>query len=87
MSLLEKACELGNANACYYGSGFYISGLKKEKTKDDNNKSVQYDVAKNMERAFKLAQRGCDLGNVYCCVNLSQMYNKGDGSYRLFKIV
>lgn len=77
MSLLARACEGGNANSCYYASGFYISGLKKENK--DNNETVEYDVPKDMKLAFKYASKGCNMGNVYCCVNLSQMYSKGEG--------
>ncbi|XP_018323562.1 cytochrome c oxidase assembly factor 7 homolog [Agrilus planipennis] len=81
-SLLEKSCQDNNANACYFLSGMYISGVKKPSVKASPEKEIKqedYDVPKNMQEAFKLAQKGCELGNVYCCVNLSQMYKKGDG--------
>lgn len=79
MSLLERSCEGGNANGCYYASGFYISGLKNENTDKTKDKSTELAISRNMERAFKYATLGCELGNVYCCVNLSQMYSKGEG--------
>ncbi|KRT85845.1 hypothetical protein AMK59_1025 [Oryctes borbonicus] len=84
MALLEKSCQGENANGCYYTSGFYISGLKKENKsgKTSSNKttdSVEYDVPKNMELAFKYATKGCELGSILCCINLSQMYAKGEG--------
>lgn len=83
MSLLEKACDAGNANGCYYASGFYISGLKTDPVSKDKNKESDYTVLKNMEQAYRYALRGCELGNVYCCINLSQMYSKGEGKLLL----
>ncbi|KAK5638472.1 hypothetical protein RI129_012767 [Pyrocoelia pectoralis] len=83
MQLLEKACTASNGNACYYLSGMYISGVRKpdirikhyEKVDDDSS----YEVKKNMAKAFGYAERGCDLGHIYSCSNLSQMYSRGDG--------
>lgn len=76
--MLEKACQLQYDEACYHASGVYIDGLRNE---DDSNKEgpVKYYVPKDMAKAFKYAKEGCDLGNVYCCANVSQMYRKGDG--------
>ncbi|KAL3270592.1 hypothetical protein HHI36_021129 [Cryptolaemus montrouzieri] len=79
MSLLEKSCMGGNANACYYISGMYISGVKKHQVEETLPNLETYEVAKDMEKAFKFALQGCDLGNVYSCANLSQMYRKGEG--------
>ncbi|XP_056648515.1 cytochrome c oxidase assembly factor 7 homolog [Diorhabda carinulata] len=83
MQLLEKACQHQNGNACYYLSGMYIVGVKKDNLpgslfqKDYNPE--EYLVQKNMKRAFEFALKGCDMGNMYSCANLSQMYAKGDG--------
>nr|XP_022902006.1 cytochrome c oxidase assembly factor 7 homolog [Onthophagus taurus] len=82
MRLLEKACDADNAHACYYASGFHISGLKDGKNnekKSQKNDSDKYIIPKDMNQAYKYALHGCNLGNVYCCINLSQMYSKGDG--------
>lgn len=76
MALLEKACLGKNANSCYYLSGMYIKGVKKPNSDD---KKGDYEVPINMKSAHKFALEGCNLGNVYCCANLSQMYSKGDG--------
>ncbi|RZB39345.1 Nicastrin and/or Peptidase M28 domain containing protein [Asbolus verrucosus] len=74
MSLLEKSCKAEHSNACYYLSGMYISGVKKP---NSENKS-EYLVQRDMEKAFQFALKGCELGNMYSCANLSQMYAKGD---------
>lgn len=65
------------ANACFYTSGVYISGVKdcNDTKRSDNG----YIISKNMEKAFKFATEGCHLGNMYSCANLSQMYAKGEG--------
>lgn len=49
-------------------------------TVDDANKpNIHYTLPKDMTKAFKYALKGCDLGNMYSCANVSQMYLKGDG--------
>lgn len=50
--------------------------------KKEDNQSV-YEIEKDKEKAFRCAKEGCELGNMYCCANLSQMYKKGDG--KLFR--
>lgn len=87
MSLLEKSCNLNNANACYYLSGMYISGIKKEEKGENLPGLESYQVPKDMKKAFEYALQGCNLGNVYSCANLSQMYRKGDGKYIFLKIL
>ncbi|CAH0548956.1 unnamed protein product [Brassicogethes aeneus] len=77
LKLLEKACSGKNANACYYLSGMYIAGVRKKPEKD--SKVVDFVIQKNMQKAFMYAMDGCNLGNMYSCANLSQMYAKGDG--------
>lgn len=32
-----------------------------------------------MSRAFQFALKGCNLGNMYSCANISQMYRRGEG--------
>lgn len=79
MSLLEKSCELKNENACYYLSGIYISGVKKQGQEENSLGLETYEVPKDMKKAFKYTLEACNLGNVYSCANLSQMYSKGEG--------
>lgn len=79
MALLEKSCEAKNATACYYLSGLHIAGAKNGRKVGDLIEKDQYDVPKDMEKAFKYAMKGCNLGNMYSCANLSQMYHKGEG--------
>lgn len=82
MSLLEKACSGKNGNACYYLSGMYIVGVKKENSVVNTSTSQateEFDIPKDMKRAYQYALEGCNLGNMYSCANLSQMYSKGDG--------
>ncbi|KAF5294358.1 hypothetical protein FQR65_LT10811 [Abscondita terminalis] len=77
MKILEKACLGKSQNGCYYLSGMYISGVRRPGADD-------FVVQKDMAKAFKFAQEGCDLGHIYSCVNLSQMYSRGDGSYTAY---
>jgi len=80
MQLLEKACSSQNGTACYYLSGLYIAGAKNgQKIGEKGHNDSPYDVPRNMKKAFKYALEGCNLGNMYSCANLSQMYSKGDG--------
>ncbi|XP_030747658.1 cytochrome c oxidase assembly factor 7 homolog [Sitophilus oryzae] len=79
LHLLEKACSGLNGVACYYLSGLYITGAKNGHKVGD--KSVkEFDVPRNMKKAFQYALEGCNLGNMYSCANVSQMYAKGDGT-------
>ena len=77
---------MNNATACFYISGMHISGvLKKEKagnklsTEGTSTDPNDYIVLKDMKKAFEFASKACELGNMYACANLSQMYQKGDG--------
>ncbi|KAK4878373.1 hypothetical protein RN001_010879 [Aquatica leii] len=79
MKMLEKACSAANQNACYYLSGMYISGVRKPNVDKSNKDQDAFLVQKSMEKAFSYALKGCELGHIYSCVNLSQMYNRGDG--------
>ncbi|KAK9884328.1 hypothetical protein WA026_005278 [Henosepilachna vigintioctopunctata] len=79
MSLLEKSCYAKNANACYYLSGMYISGVKKKQIDKNLTDLDGYEIEKDMKKAFTFASEGCNLGNIYSCANLSQMYRKGEG--------
>lgn len=61
----------------------HIVGVKKKKddaSKEKNPKDV-FQVPRNMQLAYKYTLEGCNLGNIYCCANLSQMYARGDGNY------
>lgn len=88
MKLLQKACTGKNANACYYLSGMYIVGIKKNDAVSNTNvksKNDEFEIPKDMKKAFQYALEGCNLGNMYSCANLSQMYAKGDGNNFLLK--
>lgn len=88
MKLLQKACTGKNANACYYLSGMYIVGIKKNDAVLNTNvksKNDEFEIPKDMKKAFQYALEGCNLGNMYSCANLSQMYAKGDGNNFLLK--
>lgn len=76
---------MNNATACFYLSGMHISGvLKKEKlnaaTPTTTHEPTDYIVQKDMKKAFEYAARACELNNMYACANLSQMYQRGDGT-------
>ncbi|XP_050292828.1 cytochrome c oxidase assembly factor 7 homolog [Anthonomus grandis grandis] len=79
MELLQKACAAQNGMACYYLSGLYIAGAKNGSSVGDKGEKDSFDIPRNMEKAFKYALEGCNLGNMYSCANVSQMYTKGDG--------
>lgn len=77
--MLEKSCAAQNGMACYYLSGLYIAGAKNGNKVGEKNNQQEFDLPRNMEKAFKYALEGCKLGNMYSCANVSQMYAKGDG--------
>ncbi|KAL5275074.1 COA7 family protein [Megaselia abdita] len=87
VDFLEKSCQMKNALACFYLSGMHISGVNEKNnldSKNDSNRnssssSTNYIIPKDMKKAFSFSQRACELGNMYACANLSQMYAKGDG--------
>lgn len=63
----RKACDEGHiAEACHRYSAFFIKGMKGA-------------CDKNMQEAFTYSLKACELGNLGGCVNVSQMYAKGDG--------
>ncbi|KAK8723157.1 hypothetical protein OTU49_011868 [Cherax quadricarinatus] len=66
LELLDKACLGNNALSCYYISGIFIQGVKDA-------------INKDMSKAFSYSLKACELGNMYACANISQMYHKGDG--------
>jgi len=43
-------------------------------------KGIKDVCAKDMTEAFKYSLKACELGNLGGCVNVSQMYSKGDGT-------
>ena len=62
---LDKSCSGKDHEACYYLSSYYLLG--REGIPKDLNKALQY------------AEKGCDMGNMAACSNISQMYKRGDG--------
>lgn len=84
---LSKSCKMDNGTACFYLSGMHISGvLKKEKAANlttpatSSTDTNDFLVQKDMKKAFDFAFRACELNNMYACANLSQMYQRGDGT-------
>lgn len=59
----ESGCSLNSAMSCFYLSGMYITGIENV-------------IERNMETAFNFSKKACELGNVYACANISQMYKK-----------
>jgi cytochrome c oxidase assembly factor 7 len=67
LELLDKGCK-GNDNlCCYYIGSLYITGIK------------EANIQKDMNKARRYSEKGCELGNIHACVNVSQMYQRGDG--------
>ncbi|XP_023215914.1 cytochrome c oxidase assembly factor 7 homolog [Centruroides sculpturatus] len=65
LQLLEKACSQNDQFGCYYASGLHFVGAE--------------GVPKDMKKAFIYSEKACDLGNMYACANVSQMYTRGEG--------
>lgn len=62
----------------------YLSGVPKNPKEynphhPDKNANLEYLIRPDMKQAFQFAKKGCELGNVYSCANVSLMYKKGDG--------
>ena len=36
-------------------------------------------MEKDMSKAFEYTNKACELGNIFACANLSQMYKRGEG--------
>lgn len=66
MAFLKQSCDGGSNNGCFYLSALYLAG-------------VPGVLEKDMKMAYELSNKGCELGNMYACANLSQMYTRGDG--------
>lgn len=64
LSYLNKACDMGSADGCYFASSLYITGT---------------DVPRDMRRAFRYAERACELKNMQACSNVAIMYTRGEG--------
>lgn len=85
---------MNNGDACFHLSAMLISGAEGPSTpKDAENKisstisppskpitNKDFVVLKDMEKAFSLAYKACELNNMYACANLSQMYARGEGT-------
>lgn len=65
LEYLEKSCALRNAKACFYASGIYMKGTE--------------DIPRSQLKAAELSALACDGGNIYACMNMSNMYKYGDG--------
>ncbi|XP_038218025.1 cytochrome c oxidase assembly factor 7 homolog [Zerene cesonia] len=81
---LKKACDSNEAMACHYLAGMYLSGVPRNPKQfnphnPEKNKTLDYLLRPDMKQAFSFAKRGCELGHVYACANVSLMYKKGDG--------
>lgn len=61
LDMLLKGCDLNNQYACYYISAMYITGKE------------EYNIPIDMEKAFKFADKGCELGSIHACGNLSMV--------------
>ena len=66
MRLLEAGCQGNNPGCCYQLSSIFLVG-------SDH-------VNRNTEIAFKYGMKGCELGHIFSCVNVSQMYKRGEGT-------
>lgn len=76
---------MNNGNACFYLSGMYLSGadssLSFNKNDEKNRKMTEnFQIGKDMEKAFSLSVKACELKNIFACANLSLMYASGNGT-------
>lgn len=70
--------------ACHYLSGMYLTGVPKNPKEynphnPEKNAKLDFLIKPDLKQAFQFAIRGCELGHVYACANVSLMYKKGDG--------
>lgn len=65
MSMLEKACNLGDSTACFNAASQYYGGNK---------------ISVNKDKAFDMSKKGCELGDWKSCKNLAFMYKRGEGT-------
>jgi len=75
LDYFQKACEGDVAEGCHRAASMFIQGVKGVLESDK-------------DKAFPLALKGCDLGKLECCVNVSIMYKNGEGveaNPKLFK--
>lgn len=80
---LKISCDKEVSNACNYLSGMYITGVRKDfelPKKDEIYNPNDYYLKSDMKQAFKYAQMGCKLNDVFSCHNLSHMYSTGQGT-------
>ena len=65
LELLDTGCQGKDTECCHQLSSTFLLGR--------NN------CTKDMAKAFNYAMKGCELGHLTSCVNVSQMYRRGDG--------
>jgi TPR repeat protein len=65
INILEKACNDGEADSCYFAANYYLN-----KKNPDNNR--------NPEKAAKLMEISCTRNNAPSCYNLAVLYKLGD---------
>ena len=65
LELLDIGCQGKSIECCSLLSTTFLLGR--------NNRT------KDMTKAFNYAMKGCELGHLPSCVNVSQMYRRGDG--------
>jgi len=66
LEYFRKACDADVAEGCHRYASMLITGVKDV-------------IEADKEKAFPYAVKGCDLGKMECCVNVSIMYERGDG--------
>uniref|UniRef100_A0A183CP67 Proteasome endopeptidase complex n=1 Tax=Globodera pallida TaxID=36090 RepID=A0A183CP67_GLOPA len=79
--LMQRAAELGDHEASWILSTWYMGSLaklKREKTVRSDHKMGA--LSRDMEKALSYGLKACDEGNIYqSCLNVSRMYRLGDG--------
>lgn len=75
---------MANGNACFYLSGMYMTGADSSLSYDNSAKKEQtkiedFQIGKDLEKAFSFSVKACELGNLFACANLSKMYATGQG--------
>lgn len=66
--LLEKGCQLGLGESCFSASTQHLFG--------------KFGNTKNLFKAFEFSKMGCDVDHYESCINLMQMYKRGEGTQR-----
>lgn len=87
MAYLNQSCDKNNGNACLYLSGMYLAGVDNttplhglDKEQAAQVKPTDFQLQKDMAKAFSFTEKACNLKSWQACANLSSWYLTGNGT-------